>query len=119
MPDWTYHPLRPFAAAVLGRRRSERAALRGAAALGAPSKIVLATPGVLRAAGPGWFQRVIEAVTPTAPPVGLRDIRLDPRRWPPWWWGMVVGFGMVGAGLGAGAITLGPVLLWYDNDYLG
>ncbi|GGW46485.1 hypothetical protein [Streptomyces griseoloalbus] len=26
---------------------------------------------------------------------------------------------MTGAGLGAAAITLGPVLLWYDRDYLG
>jgi len=84
-----------------------------------PTKTVLATTGVLLDAGPGWFQRVIEAVTPTAPPVGLRDIGLDPRRWPPWWWGVIVGLGMVGAGLGAAAITLGPVLLWYDNDYLG
>ncbi|WP_326721441.1 MULTISPECIES: hypothetical protein [unclassified Streptomyces] len=28
MPDWTYHPLRGAAAAVLGRRRSQRTALR-------------------------------------------------------------------------------------------
>jgi hypothetical protein len=237
VPDWTYHPLRPFAAAVLGRRRSQRAALRAlavltslpggarlvrtlfdhprppagvAARLGAvvpvevigdairalpvqgagvievgpvgaadvalvrravadrrcavivcattadvaaqlapyvdrvvtgdepdlvhltdpaiasavaaladPTRTVLATTGVLLAAGPGWFQRVIEAVTPTAPPVGLRDIRRDPRHWPSWWWGVIVGLGMVGAGLGAATITLGPLLLWYDNDYLG
>jgi hypothetical protein len=26
---------------------------------------------------------------------------------------------MICAGLGAAAITLGPVLLWYDRDFLG
>ncbi|MEQ4208077.1 hypothetical protein [Actinopolymorpha sp. B9G3] len=80
---------------------------------------VLATPAVLLAAGPGWFQRVIEAATSTRPAPGLRDIPLDPRRWPAWWWGLLVGMGMIGAGLGAAAITLGPVLLWYDRDFLG
>jgi hypothetical protein len=89
------------------------------AALADPTKTVLATPGVLTYAGPGWFQRVIEAVTPTAPPAEVRNIPRDPRRWPAWWWGLLVGFGMVGAGLGAAMITLGPLLLWYDNNYLG
>ncbi|XVQ09487.1 hypothetical protein ACQP1W_44330 [Spirillospora sp. CA-255316] len=28
MPDWTYHPLRRPAGALLGTRRSQRAALR-------------------------------------------------------------------------------------------
>ena len=93
--------------------------MRATAALADPSKTVLATTGVLVDAGPGWFQRVIEAVIPTAPPIGLRDVPLDPRRWPAWWWGLIVGLGMVGAGLGAAMITVGPLLLWYDNDYLG
>ncbi|WP_068901821.1 hypothetical protein [Planomonospora sphaerica] len=237
MPDWTYHPLRPLAAAVLGRRRSQRAALRAlaaltslpggarlvaglfdhprppaetarrfgvavpvevardairalpvqgagvieigpvtpadvpqvrravagrrcqvivrastpevaaqlapyadrvvtgdepdlihlvdpaiapaAAALADPDVTVLAAPAVLVAAGPGWFQRVIEAVTPTEPPGGLREITADPRRWPQWWWGLLVGLGMIGAGLGAALITIGPLLLWYDEGYLG
>ncbi|GIH78089.1 hypothetical protein [Planobispora longispora] len=237
MPDWTYHPLRPLAAAVLGRRRSQRAALRAlatltslpggagfvagmfdhsrppadlAARLGAvvpvafardairalpvqgagvieigpvapadvplvrravagrrclvivrastpevaarlaphadrvvvgdapdlvhladpavaravealadPDVTVLATPAALVAAGPGWFQRVIEAVTPTEPPAGLREIAPDPRRWPGWWWGLLVGLGMIVAGLGAALITIGPLLLWYDEAYLG
>ena len=44
------------------------------AALTDPTRTVLATPGVLVTAGPGWFQRVIEAVTPTAPPTGLRNV---------------------------------------------
>ena len=88
-------------------------------ALAEPAKAVLATPSALVYAGPGWFVRVIEAATPTHPAPSVRDIRWDPRRWPAWWWGVLVGVGMVGAGVGAGAITLGPVLLWYDREFLG
>ncbi|WP_328841464.1 hypothetical protein [Streptomyces europaeiscabiei] len=90
-----------------------------AAALEEPGAVVLAHPGVLVAAGPGWFARVTEAATPTAPAPRLGDVGRDPRRWPAWWWGLLVGLGMTGAGLGAAVITLGPVLLWYDRDYLG
>jgi hypothetical protein len=89
------------------------------AALATPGKTVLARPAVLLAAGPGWFNRVIEAAMPTSPVPGLRDLPRDPRRWPAWFWGVLVGVGMVVAGLGAAAIALGPVLLWYDRDYLG
>ncbi|BEL07914.1 hypothetical protein Q0Z83_061050 [Actinoplanes sichuanensis] len=95
--------------AVAGARR----------ALADPDAIVLATTEVLVAAGPGWFQRVIEAETPTESAPGPRDAGTDPRRWPAWIWGLLVGLGMIGAGIGAALITLGPVLLWYDNDYLG
>lgn len=90
-----------------------------ASALDDPATVVLARPAVLVAAGPGWFARVTEAATPTAPAPVLRDVGRDPRRWPAWWWALLVGLGMTGAGLGAAAITLGPVLLWYDRDYLG
>ncbi len=90
-----------------------------AAALEEPRAVVIARPGVLVAAGPGWFARVAEAATPTAPAPALRDVGRDPRRWPAWWWALLVGLGMTGAGLGAAAITLGPVLLRYDRDYLG
>ncbi|MGW6269405.1 MULTISPECIES: hypothetical protein [unclassified Streptomyces] len=90
-----------------------------ATALDDPDTVVLARPAVLVAAGPGWFARVVEAVTPTAPAPALRDLARDPRRWPAWCWALLVGLGMTGAGLGAAAITLGPVLLWYDRDYLG
>ncbi|MFE5966556.1 hypothetical protein [Streptomyces sp. NPDC056463] len=90
-----------------------------AAALDDPHTVVLARPGVLIEAGPGWFARVTEAATPTAPAPGLRDVGRDPRRWPAWVWGLLVGLGMTVAGLGAAAITLGPVLMWYDRDYLG
>jgi hypothetical protein len=98
---------------------SEPSVTAAAAALEEPGSVVLARPGVLVAAGPGWFQRVAEAATPTAPAPALRDIGRDPRRWPAWWWALLVGLGMTVAGLGAAAITLGPVLLWYDRDYLG
>lgn len=97
---------------------SDPSVTTAAAALEEPGAVVLARPRVLVAAGPGWFQRVTEAATPTAPAPGLRDVGRDPRRWPTWWWALLVGLGMTGAGLGAAAITLGPVLLWYDRDYL-
>ncbi|MEU0250228.1 hypothetical protein ABZ192_39185 [Streptomyces sp. NPDC006235] len=98
---------------------SDPSVTAAAAALEEPGAVVLARPGVLVAAGPSWFQRVTEAATPTAPAPVLRDVGRDPRRWPAWWWALLVGLGMTGAGLGAAAITLGPVLLWYDRDYLG
>lgn len=83
------------------------------------TKAVVATPATLVEAGPGWFQRVAEAATPTYPMPALWGVGRDPRRWPAWWWGLWVGIGMICAGLGAAAITLGPVLLWYDRDFLG
>lgn len=90
------------------------------AALRDSDALVLVRPSVLVEAGPGWFQRVIEAAQPTQPPPEtLRDVPVDPRRWPGWFWGLLVGVGMIVAGVGAAAITLGPVLLWYDRDYLG
>lgn len=88
-----------------------------AEALADPSAAVLAAPSVLVDAGPGWFARVTEAATPTEAP--SREVGRDPRRWPAWWWGLLVGLGMIVAGFGAAAITLGPVLLWYDRDFLG
>ncbi|WP_405603500.1 hypothetical protein OG741_31785 [Streptomyces sp. NBC_01410] len=98
---------------------SDPSVTAAAAALEEPGAVVLARPGLLVAAGPGWFARVAEAVTPTAPAPVLRDVGRDPRRWPAWWWALLVGLGMTGGGLGAAAIALGPVLLWYDRDYLG
>lgn len=89
------------------------------AALKDATKVVLATPATLVEAGPGWFQRVTEAATPPPPVPGLREVGRDPRRWPAWWWGLLVGIGMICGGLGAAVVTLGPVLLWYDRDFLG
>ena len=89
-----------------------------AAALADPAITVLASPRVLVAAGPGWFHRVAEAAMPPVPATRSRPAA-DPRRWPAWWWGALVGLGMITGGLVAAAITLGPLLLWYDTDYLG
>jgi hypothetical protein len=90
------------------------------AALQDPDAIVLARPSVLLATGPGWFNRVIEAASQTsAPPPSLADAGLNPFRWPGWLWGVLAGLGLMVAGAGAGAITLGPVLLSYDRSYLG
>ncbi|TGB39548.1 hypothetical protein [Mycolicibacterium peregrinum] len=89
------------------------------AALRDPDAIVLARPSVLLATGPGWFNRVIEAASPASPPPRLADAGLNPFRWPGWLWGVLAGLGLMVAGVGAGAITLGPVLLSYDRSYLG
>jgi hypothetical protein len=95
------------------------------AALAKPGVVVLANPEILIDAGPGWFQRVNEAATATEPATSTvpatdpSAVGLDPRRWPAWWWGVLVGLGMILGGLVAATITLGPLLLWYDNDYLG
>lgn len=89
------------------------------AALRDSNDVILATPALLIAAGPNWFNRVIDAAVETVPPPALRDVPPDPRRWPGWFWGTLVGLGMVAGGLGAALITIGPVLLWYDRDYLG
>ncbi|MFG6195400.1 hypothetical protein [Nonomuraea sp. JJY05] len=83
-----------------------------------PTTIVLATPALLIEAGPGWFGRVMEAATPTAPAPSLRAAGRDPRRWPAWWWGLVTGAVIAVAGLVAAAVALGPVLLWYDRAFL-
>lgn len=89
------------------------------AALQDRDAVVLARPSVLLASGPGWFNRVIEAASPTSPPPGLADAGLNPFRWPGWLWGVLAGVGLIVAGIGAAAITLGPVLLSYDRSYLG
>jgi hypothetical protein len=39
--------------------------------------------------------------------------------WPGWVWALWLGIAMVSAGIGAAIITLGPVLLGYDNEFLG
>ncbi|MFI6317947.1 hypothetical protein ACIBG8_10540 [Nonomuraea sp. NPDC050556] len=87
-------------------------------ALADPDTLVLAVPDLLVQSGPGWFGRVVEAATPTAPVPPLRSVGLDPRRWPGWWWGLVSGVVIAVAGLVAAAVTLGPVLLWYDRAFL-
>ncbi|WP_205315442.1 hypothetical protein, partial [Nonomuraea lactucae] len=56
MPDWTYHPLRRFAGALLGVRRSRLAALRALAALSSL---------------PGGHRLIQGAAGHTAPPAAL------------------------------------------------
>ncbi|KHO27163.1 hypothetical protein QQ44_06535 [Mycolicibacterium setense] len=85
-----------------------------------PASVVLARPSVLLASGPGWFNRVIEAASrPASRPPGLAEAGANPFRWPDWLWGVLAGLGLIVAGVGAGAITLGPVLMSYDRSYLG
>lgn len=89
------------------------------AALSDHSVTVLVTPDLLLEAGPGWFQRVAEAATGTTAPERVRNVdRLHPSRWPAWWWGALLGVGMLWVGIVPAVITLGPVLLWYDRDFL-
>jgi hypothetical protein len=40
-------------------------------------------------------------------------------QWPAWTWALWLGIAMVCAGIGATLITIGPVLLGYDRDFLG
>ncbi|KQR99901.1 hypothetical protein ASG12_03830 [Williamsia sp. Leaf354] len=96
------------------------------AALTQANSVVLADPELLVASGPGWFHRVIEAheaIARADEPAPLRwptrREATDVRGWPAWIWAMLAGVGLVVGGLGAAAITLGPVLLGYDRDYLG
>lgn len=90
--------------------------------LSEPGVRVLASTRLLVRAGPGWFQRVAEATLADQPVEPAPTLRAVPQvrfwRWPGWFWGLLLGVGMVVAGLAAAAITLGPVLLSYDREYL-
>jgi hypothetical protein len=88
------------------------------AALADPATTVLATPAVLLEAGPGWFNRVIEAATPTSPPVPLRDIPIDPRCWPGWLWAALVG-GLAVAGMVISTVGFTSVFVPTDLDFMG
>jgi hypothetical protein len=79
------------------------------------SKTILVPAQMLVDSGPGLFQRIIEAATPVEPaaPVGW-----NPLKWPGWCWAVLVGLGLIVGGLVALAITFGPVLLWYDRNFL-
>jgi hypothetical protein len=46
-------------------------------------------------------------------------VPINPARWPNWTWAVLVSVGLIVAGIGAAAIALGPVLLFYDRSYLG
>jgi hypothetical protein len=101
--------LRPFVDAVVTDDYVRAGTVDEAAqALAEPSTVVFATTEVLIREGPGWFARVIDAATPAGGKPGTS-----------WLWGLLLGLGMIVAGLVAIAITLGPLLLWYDQQYLG
>lgn len=87
----------------------------------AGAALVLVGAADLLAEGPGLLNRLTEAVVGREHPEpnGLRSCGGDPRRWPGWLWAALLGIGLVCGGLGAAVIALGPVLLWYDLEYLG
>jgi len=98
---------------------SRPSTLAGLRAAGADA--VLTTPAALIEGGPGLLHRAAEAAVGsrhgTVP--RLRDVPLDPRRWPGWVWGTLLGAGMLATAVGAAIVTIGPVLLWYDRAFLG
>jgi hypothetical protein len=107
-PD-TGAALAPYVDAIVtDDHTSPRSVHEAVQALAEPSTVVFATTDVLIREGPGWFARVIDAATP---PGGKRGAS--------WLWGLLLGVGMIVAGLVAIAVTLGPLLLWYDRDFLG
>lgn len=87
--------------------------------LDAGADLVAVTAADLIAHGPGLPARITEAVVARGHPAPRDTWRANPRSWPAWAWAALVAAGMICGGLGAAAITLGPVLLWYDTGYLG
>ena len=85
-----------------------------AALIAAGAAMVLATTDCLIEAGPGWFHRSTLAYL--AARRGRHDGR-EPRL--PWMAGLGLGLGMIAGGLGAALVALGPVLLPYDQAFLG
>ena len=81
--------------------------------LGAGAKAVLATESALISSGPGWFQRVTGLIVKADP--GSQDDKSGVA----WASGVAFGLGMIGGGLGAAVVALGPVLLPYDAAFLG
>ena len=89
----------------------------GAAAdlLAAGAVMVLATPACLIEAGPGWFHR--STLAHLARKQGGQAAGPQPLL--PWLAGLGLGLGMIAGGLGATLVALGPVLLPYDQKFLG
>ena len=96
--------------------------------LDAGASLVLLSRGVLES-GPGLWQRCIEQVVadrrrgivepPDPTPPGPPGISARVRGIPAWVWATPLGLGMTLGGLGAVIITVGPVLLPYDMEFLG
>ncbi len=85
-----------------------------AALIAAGAAMVLATTGGLIEAGPGWFHRSTLAYL-----AGRRDRPANREPAIPWLAGLGLGLGMIAGGLGAAVVALGPVLLPYDQTFLG
>ena len=81
----------------------------------AGAAMVLATTECLIEAGPGWFHRSTLAYMARRRAGEARP----PQPALPWMAGLGLGLGMIAGGLGAAAVALGPVLLPYDQVYLG
>ena len=85
-----------------------------AALIAAGAAMVLATTDCLIEAGPGWFHRSTLAYL-----AGRRGRHVDPEPRLPWLAGLGLGLGMIAGGMGAALVALGPVLLPYDQTFLG
>lgn len=88
----------------------------------APDGGLTLAPSALTHAGPAVFQRVHDQLATrsrrlSAPGV-FASLRQAPWRWPGWCWAFALGLGMVAGAIAAGLVTLGPVLLAYDQNYL-
>jgi hypothetical protein len=82
--------------------------------------VVLTTVDALVASGPGLLQRTADAAAGSrGQQARVRDVPRGPHRWPGWVWGSLLGLGMLATALGAAAVTVRPVLLWYDRAFLG
>jgi hypothetical protein len=85
-----------------------------AALIAAGAAMVLATTECLIEAGPGWFHRsTLAYMAARHDPTARREPAL------PWLAGVGLGLGMVAGGVGAAVVALGPVLLPYDQTFLG
>ena len=85
-----------------------------AALIAAGAVMVLATTACLIEAGPGWFHRsTLAYLAARRDRVAKREPVL------PWLAGFGLGLGMIAGGVGAAVVALGPVLLPYDQAFLG
>jgi hypothetical protein len=82
--------------------------------IAAGAAMVLATTAGLIEAGPGWFHRSTLAYL-----ARRRDMPANREPALPWLAGLGLGLGMIAGGLGAAVVALGPVLLPYDQAFLG
>ena len=85
---------------------------------GAP--LVVANHAVL-AEGPSIAQRVNEILAERSRSTTLPEAVLwfRPWTWAAWVWALWLGVAMICGGVGAAVITYGPVLLGYDEEFLG